>query len=158
MKPNQPGFDKAESLPSRRRVLRVAGSSVGLAIVGCALAGCEDKGSPPTGPVSAGNVSKLTVGALLVMSNIAVGLDSQGVYGMSAVCTHQECLVDDGAQTIAAGLNCPCHGLTFDGNGNVTHGPAQTPLQHYAVTIDASGNITVDGSQPVTEDVRTPLP
>jgi cytochrome b6-f complex iron-sulfur subunit len=146
----------AEALLSRRRVLQVAGSSVGLAIVGCALSGCENTGSPPTGPVSAGNVSALTVGALLILSNVAVGLDSQGVYAMSAICTHAGCFLDDGTHTIAAGLDCPCHGSTFDGNGSVTHGPAQTPLQHYAVTIDANGNITVDGSQPVAASVRTP--
>jgi Rieske Fe-S protein len=75
---------------------------------------------------------------------------------MSAVCTHAGCFLDDGAQTIAAGLNCPCHGSTFDGNGGVTRGPAGTPLQHYAVTITADGSITVDGSMPVPADTRTP--
>jgi cytochrome b6-f complex iron-sulfur subunit len=146
----------AEPLWSRRRALQVTGSSVGLVIAGCALSGCQNTGSPPTGPVSAGNVSQLTVGALLIMSNVAVGLDGQGIYAMSAICTHAGCFLDDGTNTIAAGLDCPCHGSTFDGNGSVTHGPAQTALQHYAVTIDAGGNITVDGGQPVAASVRTP--
>lgn len=90
------------------------------------------------------------------MSNVVVARDANGVYGMSAVCTHAGCLLDDGAQTIAAGLGCPCHGSTFDGNGAVTRGPAGTPLPHYAVTIAADGSITVDGSMPVSADTRTP--
>jgi Rieske Fe-S protein len=75
---------------------------------------------------------------------------------MSAVCTHAGCLLDDGASTIVAGLDCPCHGSTFDGNGGVTGGPARSPLQHYAVTIAADGGITVDGSQAVSASSRTP--
>ena len=70
-----------------------------------------------TGPVSGGNVSALAVGALVVMSNVVVARDSNGVYAMSGVCTHAGCLLNDGSDTIANGLNCPCHGSTFDGNG-----------------------------------------
>jgi Rieske Fe-S protein len=143
--------------PNRRRVLQVIGSSAGLAAVG-GLSSCQQTGSPPNGPVGGGNVSALQVGELLVMSNVAVGLDSQGVYAMSAICTHAGCFLDDGTKTIAAGLDCPCHGSTFDGNGVVTGGPARDPLQHYLVTIAADGSITVDGSQPVSASARTALP
>ena len=140
----------------RRQLLILAGASTGLAILGGAVSGCSPKGTPPTGPESAGNISELQVGSLLVMSNVVVARDANGVYAMSAVCTHAGCLLDDGSQTIAAGLGCPCHGSTFDGNGEVTRGPAGTPLQHYAVTIAADGSITVDGSMPVSADTRTP--
>jgi nitrite reductase/ring-hydroxylating ferredoxin subunit len=140
----------------RRQVLALAGAATGLVVLGGVVSGCNAMGDPPTGPEGAGNVSALPVGSLLVMSNVVVARDANGVYGMSAVCTHAGCLLDDGAQTIAAGLNCPCHGSTFDGNGAVTQGPAQTPLQHYAVTIAADGGLTVDGSMPVSADTRTP--
>jgi Rieske Fe-S protein len=140
---------------NRRKLLCLAGGSTGLAVIG---AGCgSPTGSPPTGPVSAGNVSDLAVGALLVMSNVAVARDENGVYGMSSVCTHAGCLLSDGSRTIAAGLGCFCHGSTFDGDGNVTRGPARAPLQHYQVTIESDGNITVDGSQPVPATTRTPV-
>ena len=86
-----------------------------------------------------------------------VARDADGVYAMSAICTHAGCFLDDGSQTIAAGLDCPCHGSRFDGNGAVTEGPANTPLQHYAVVIAADGSITVDGTQPVSADTRTPI-
>jgi Rieske Fe-S protein len=148
---------------NRRKVLCFAGCSTGMALIGAggaAAPGCgssQATGSPPTGPVSAGNVSALAVGSLIVMSNVAVARDADGVYGMSAVCTHAGCLLDDASQSIAAGLGCPCHDSTFDGNGKVTRGPASAALQHYAVTIAGDGSITVDGSQPVDAATRTPI-
>jgi cytochrome b6-f complex iron-sulfur subunit len=141
---------------NRRELLILAGATTGLVVLGGAVSGCGNPtGTPPTGPVAAGNISGLTVGSLLVMTNFAVARDANGVYAMSAVCTHAGCLLDDGAGEISAGLSCPCHGSTFDGGGNVTNGPARTPLQHYAVTIAADGSITVDGSQLVSASVRT---
>ena len=140
---------------NRRKLLCLAGGTTGLAVIG---AGCGSaSGSPPSGPVSAGNVSDLAVGALLVMSNVVVARDENGLYGMSAVCTHEGCLLNDGSRTIAAGLACPCHASRFDGDGNVTRGPAGAPLQHYQVTVAADGSITVDGSQPVSPATRTPV-
>src|SRR4051794_24524948 len=141
---------------ARRRLLCLAGCSTGLMMIGAGT-GCGDPmGSPPTGPVSGGNVSALSLGALLVLSNVAVGRDAEGVYAMSAVCTHAGCLLADSAQTIAGGLNCPCHGSLFDGDGAVTRGPARAALQHYQVTVAPDGSITVDGSQPVAAGARTP--
>ena len=139
---------------NRRKLLCLAGGSTGLAVIG---AGCGDStGSPPTGPVSAGNVSALTVGSMLVMSNVVVARDADGVYAMSGVCTHAGCLLSGSSRTIAAGLACPCHASLFDGDGNVTRGPAGAPLQHYQVTIASDGAITVDGGQPVPASTRTP--
>jgi Rieske Fe-S protein len=141
---------------SRRRLLSIAGTSTGLMMV-AAVPGCGNPtGEVPSGPVAAGNVSALSVGTLLVMSNIAVGRDVAGVYAMSAVCTHQGCLLGDGSRTITAGLTCPCHGSSFDGGGAVRRGPAGRALQHYAVAIAADGAITVDGSQLVAAGTRTP--
>ena len=142
---------------NRRGMLRLAGSSTGLIIIGAGASGCGNPtGAPPTGPVSGGNLSALSVGTLLVLSNIVVARDANGVYAMSAVCTHAGCLLVDSAQTIAGGLGCPCHGSVFDGDGAVTAGPARRALQHYLVTIAADGSITVDGSQPVSASARTP--
>jgi Rieske Fe-S protein len=93
----------------------------------------------------------------VLSSNVVVGLDAGGVYAMSAVCTHQGCLLADNAGAIAAGLFCPCHGSTFDGNGKVTGGPARQALQHYQVTIATDCSITIDGGKPVAADVRVPV-
>jgi|SRR5579863_207989 len=142
---------------NRREILMLAGATTGLVVLGGAVSGCANPtGTPPTGQVGAGNISALAVGALIVMSNFVVARDANGVYAMSAVCTHAGCLLDDSSNSIAAGLGCPCHGSTFDGNGTVTRGPAGSPLQHYAVTIAADGSITVDGSQVVSASARTP--
>jgi Rieske Fe-S protein len=141
---------------SRRKLLGLAGAS-GLVVLG-SEAGCgAPTGSPPTGPIAAGHVSALAVGTLLTMSNLVVARDVDGVYAMSAVCTHAGCLLSDSGQIISAGLYCGCHGSAFDGDGKVTRGPARTPLQHYAVTIATDGSITVDGSQPVSASTRTPV-
>jgi cytochrome b6-f complex iron-sulfur subunit len=153
-----PGASACAGAISRRSMLSLAGASTGYLVVAVALPGCGDPtGTPPTGPVTVGNVSAVSVGTLLAMSNVVVARDAGGVYAMSAVCTHAGCLLGDGARTIAAGLSCPCHGSAFDGEGQVTRGPARQPLQHYAVTIAADGTITIDGSQPVAATVRTPV-
>src|ERR1022692_152054 len=140
---------------TRRDLLLLAGKTTGLAMVATALPSCGiPTGTPPTGPVSVGNVSALSIGTMLVMSNVVLARDANGVYAMSAVCTHAGCLLDDSSSTIASGLYCPCHGSTFDGSGSVTGGPARSPLEHYAVTIAADGSITVDGSQTVSASTR----
>jgi len=143
---------------NRRQLFHVVGSSAGAILLTSALPGCANPtGSPPSGPVSAMKVSDLKMNDLhLLSSNIVIGLDSKGLYAMSAICTHAGCILDDGSQTISAGLYCPCHGSAFDGNGAVTAGPARTPLQHYQVTVAADGSITVDGSKPVAANVRVP--
>jgi Rieske [2Fe-2S] domain len=93
---------------NRRELLMLAGATTGLVVLGGAVSGCGNPtGTPPTGPVAAGNMSALSVGSLLVMTNFVVARDANGVYAMSAVCTHAGCLLDDGASTIAAGLDLP---------------------------------------------------
>jgi Rieske Fe-S protein len=138
--------------------LSLAGTSTGLVVVAAAaLPGCGNPtGSPPTGLIDAGNVSSLMVGTMLTMSNVVIARDAGGVYAMSAICTHAGCYLDDTPSTIAAGLYCPCHGSTFDGDGKATGGPARSALQHYAVTITSTGKLTVDGGQPVSSSTRTP--
>ena len=143
---------------SRRTLLSLAGSTTGVLVLGAALPGCGvPTGSPPTGPVEAANVSALAIGTMITMSNIVVARDANGIYAMSAVCTHAGCLLEDSGQTISAGLYCQCHGSMFDGDGAVIRGPARASLQHYAVTIAADGTITVDGSQLVSSSARTPV-
>jgi nitrite reductase/ring-hydroxylating ferredoxin subunit len=154
-----PGSGCSGPTLNRRTFLSISGTSAGLLAVSAAVPSCGNPtGSDPTGPVAAGNLSALSIGTILVMSNIVVARDVNGVYAMSAVCTHQGCLINDSAKTIAGGLQCPCHGSAFDGSGLVIHGPAQRPLQHYAVTIAADGSMTVEGDQPVAADARTPAP
>ena len=48
-----------------------------------------------------------------------------------ATCTHQGCPITPAG----SGFRCPCHGSTFDGNGQVTGGPATKPLDNVPVRV-----------------------
>lgn len=56
-----------------------------------------------------------------------------GFLALSAVCTHQGCIVswDEKRQL----LICPCHGGLFDANGNVVAGLPRQPLQRLRVEV-----------------------
>jgi Rieske Fe-S protein len=118
---------------------------------------CNNTVSPPTGPVSAGNVSEIAVGGLLAVPGEALilGRDSGGLYAMSAACTHAGCMLSVANGGGIEELSCPCHGSLFDANGEVTRGPANSPLQHYQVDVAADGSITVQGGMPVSAEART---
>ena len=133
----------------RRTFLKVLAASPLLAA--CSGAG---SGAPQSfGIVSAGLVGKTPVGTLEVMSNglAVLGRDAQGLYAMTIICTHAGCDVEPQNGT----LYCPCHGSRFDSNGKVLQGPAGSALVHFAVSVDAAGNIMVDGNTQVAADVRT---
>jgi nitrite reductase/ring-hydroxylating ferredoxin subunit len=50
--------------------------------------------------------------------------DAGGLYALTAICTHAGCTVTARSST---GFTCPCHGATFDENGNATGGPVSRP-------------------------------
>jgi len=146
----------AVDIGSRRQFLQVCG----VGAVGCAfVAGCSAKsgGSPATfGDVSAGNIKNLPAGALVQVSSepVFIGRDQGGVYALTSTCTHQGCDVSVQGSGDSAVLFCPCHRSQFDRNGAVQQGPANAPLAHFAVEIDASGNITIHGGTQVSATVR----
>jgi Rieske Fe-S protein len=138
---------------SRRKFLIVIGS--GVTLTAC---GGSGNGSPEAfGDVPAGNVGDVAIGALSVVGAepVVLGRDAGGLYAMTTTCTHQGCEVEPSGTGSSATLNCPCHGSRFDRNGNVIRGPAGSPLVHFAVTVDASGNITIHGDQRVDASTRT---
>lgn len=47
-------------------------------------------------------------------------------------CSHQGCELSAYETTMV----CPCHGAEFDTNGDVTQGPAESPLQSFVTTQD----------------------
>jgi nitrite reductase/ring-hydroxylating ferredoxin subunit len=139
---------------SRRVFLQMLG--IGGAL-GCA-AGCSS--SPASaeafGDVTAGNVAAVPVGTLRAVSGAPaiLGRDASGLYAMTSTCTHQACdMIQDGSIS-SSGVVCDCHGSHFDVNGNPTAGPASAPLEHFEVTVDASGAITVHGGSSVSEATR----
>ncbi len=58
---------------------------------------------------------------------------------VSPVCTHRGCTVD----VQGSDLVCPCHGSTYDRDGQVLQGPAERPLQAYPTVVDADGVLTI---------------
>ncbi|MBI2616341.1 MAG: ubiquinol-cytochrome c reductase iron-sulfur subunit [Gemmatimonadetes bacterium] len=58
---------------------------------------------------------------------------------VSPICTHLACTVNvEGTQ-----IRCPCHGSTFDLEGNVLQGPATQPLRRYPVSVTADGELII---------------
>ncbi len=121
------------------------------------LLACSDGSGAPQSfsDVAAGNVSATSVGTLVTVPNAPciLGRDKDGLYAMTNTCTHQGCDVSPSGTAIS----CPCHGSRFTANGAVLAGPASSPLVHFAVSLDADGNLTVHGQLQVGADVRTPV-
>lgn len=84
------------------------------------------------------NAALNTVGGSVYSNGVIVFRQNVATYtALSATCTHQGCTVSYYPST--NDLICPCHGGTFDANGNVLSGPPPSPLYKYTVT--KSGNI-----------------
>lgn len=84
--------------------------------------------------------------------NVIVFRDDEGMYAISTVCTHLECIVtrsDDGE------FECPCHGSKFHADGKVAKGPAPTPLPWLEVSKLPSGQLAVDASKKVPLGTKT---
>lgn len=64
---------------------------------------------------------------------------------MTAICTHLGCTVN----AVETGYKCPCHGSTYDLEGENTGGPAPLPLVYYQIYKGASGELLVDKSREI---------
>lgn len=70
------------------------------------------------------------VSAWVVLNN------EDSITAFSPLCTHLGCAYRwDTAKHL---FLCPCHGSTFDKNGQVVTGPASRPLDRYAVKVEGS--------------------
>lgn len=78
--------------------------------------------------------------------NIFAFGDSEGIYAISAVCTHLGCIVN---RTADGKFDCPCHGSKFDPNGRVTAGPAPRGLEWIEIRQAANGLLYADTSKTV---------
>jgi Rieske Fe-S protein len=96
----------------------------------------------PNGPVGngaagtkLGPAAAVPVGGGVVYQDLEVVVTqpSAGRFeGLSAVCTHTGCIVDQ----VAGGLiECPCHGSRYHLDGTVARGPAPRALTQRPVTV-----------------------
>lgn len=77
--------------------------------------------------------------------------DDNGLYAISAVCTHLGCIVSTEA---SGGYFCPCHGSRFNTKGKMVSGPAPRPLDYLELTISPDGQLVVDQLKPVKPEAR----
>jgi cytochrome b6-f complex iron-sulfur subunit len=142
--------------PNRRQLLQGA---VAAACATCAAACLPGSGGSTGGIIAAGNASDLAVGDLVAVpgESLAIGLDDNGLYSLSTLCTHALCDMAQYGSVSGNGLFCSCHGSQFDANGAVTRGPARTDLPHYAVSVDADGVIQIDSDTEVDANERVPV-
>jgi Rieske Fe-S protein len=139
---------------TRRETLHLVVVSAAAVTASCYLGGSA---MGPSGDTPAGNLADLPVGTLRALpagTALAIGRDANGVYALTTICTHEGCDITNDGTISGSGLFCACHGSLFDAQGNVLSGPALTALQHFSVTVDATGNITVHGDRPVATETR----
>ena len=129
-------------MTTRREFLKVVGAVASAA----ALPAC----GPQAGPVAAGNIADIAEGQLVKVAAgpALLGRDAGGLYAMTSTCTHLGCDLTAVGGVIGADgvITCssPCgHGSRFDLLGDVVGGPATRPLQHWLVTVDEAGDITI---------------
>ncbi len=87
-------------------------------------------------------VGLATTGAYLIIPNasrslIVINLGGNTFRALSAVCTHQGCLI---AGIANANIECNCHGSRFTTAGAVVNGPASSPLAQFVAVHDAVAN------------------
>jgi Rieske Fe-S protein len=75
-----------------------------------------------------------------------LSLASGQFMALSPICTHLGCTVEMSGQRLV----CPCHGSTYDREGNVLQGPAERPLRRFPSRLTSDGLLVIDveGSVP----------
>lgn len=71
--------------------------------------------------------------------------NTEGIFVISAVCTHLGCTPD--WKPSENKFKCPCHGSGYDSEGINFEGPAPRPMDRAHVELDADGQIVVDLSR-----------
>jgi Rieske Fe-S protein len=72
---------------------------------------------------------------------LIVIVDADGKHRViSSECTHKGCTVDVQGERIV----CPCHGSTYDRNGDVLKGPAQRSLRRYPSRLTSDGVLIIE--------------
>jgi len=103
----------------------------------------------PSPIINAGKPDRYAQGSLTPdpQNGIYIVHGPEGIYTLTAVCTHLGCLT---AWKPELGIiACPCHGSKFHPDGVKIEGPAPRPLQWLKTWVDDDGNLMVDRSEPL---------
>jgi len=111
----------------------------------------------PSPIVNAGRPDRYPPGSVTqdLQSGIYIVHGPEGIYAMSAVCTHLGCLT---AWKPELGIvACPCHGSKFNRDGSKIEGPAPRPLRWLQASLSDEGDLLVDRFRELTQKqyVRT---
>lgn len=112
-------------------------------------AGCRSTENP--GMASAGSARVVNAGPAsnYAQDGVYAGFRNMGffiirqngrLFALSSVCTHRHCQIKAERDH---SFYCPCHGSTFNPNGQVTHGPAQRNLPVLPTATDEGGQLLV---------------
>jgi cytochrome b6-f complex iron-sulfur subunit len=71
--------------------------------------------------------------------------NTEGIFVISAICTHLGCTPD--WKPSENKFKCPCHGSGYDPEGINFEGPAPRPMDRAHVALDPDGQIVVDLSK-----------
>jgi cytochrome b6-f complex iron-sulfur subunit len=98
-----------------------------------------------------GKAANLAPGTVLILpeQKAFVVRTADGVFALSATCTHLGCLTQ--FERDQNRIFCPCHGSRYDAEGRVTNGPAPKPLPRLALTIEGD-NLVLDTGQTVADN------
>jgi len=142
---------------SRRSFLSLASLGSFFAAIGVAAAGVFRLPNPTVlpGPVrryKIGHPEEYPVGSekRLEKENVFIFRDTEGIYAVSAVCTHLGCTVARSTE----GFACPCHGSTFGPGGKALGGPAPRPLPWLEISRAADGQLVILADNEVPEGTR----
>jgi cytochrome b6-f complex iron-sulfur subunit len=97
---------------------------------------------------------------IVTNSGVLIGRDADGLYALTAICTHQACdmssVDSQGPFGMLSGKDiiCLCHGSEFGPTGAVVLGPAFSPLQAYPLALGCDGQLYVDMTKNVANTVR----
>ena len=105
--------------------------------------------------VPAGTGVNIPTAMAQVGSSIFICHDNNGFFAVDAGCTHLGCDVALKDPTnLSLGFACPCHGATYDANGENPTAPAPAGLTHYGVCAEPSGALVVDLATKVDPKTR----
>ena len=145
--------DRSATCDGRQAFVRLGVGSIGVAFTGAAVFGYEflfpNVLYEPSPIVDAGKPDRYPPGS--VTQDLQEGLyivhGPEGIYAMSAVCTHLGCLTAWNSDVGV--IACPCHCSKFTRDGTKIEGPAPRPLIWLRASINDDGDLLVDRSAPL---------
>jgi len=152
---------KGEDPTGRRLFVKIGVGSIAIAACGTGLFGYQfmypNVLYEPSPIVNAGKPDGYPPGSVTQDQQTGVYIvhGQEGIYAMSAVCTHLGCLT---AWKPELGIvACPCHGSKFNRDGAKIEGPAPRPLPWLKAWINEDGDLLVDRSETLSQKqfVRT---